>query len=42
VKGGLTFAGVGGQSLAVYNPERNEIMPRVGFAYSPDAKTVIG
>jgi hypothetical protein len=40
-QGGLTFAGVGGQSRTVYNPDKTEIMPRVGFAYSPNLKTVI-
>ena len=41
VRGGLTFAGVGGQPRGVYERHTNNIMPRVGFAYSPDQKTVI-
>jgi hypothetical protein len=40
-QGGLTFAGVGGQPRSLYNPETTEIMPRVGFAYSLNSKTVI-
>jgi hypothetical protein len=41
VQGGLQFAGVGGQPRTFYEPERTEFMPRAGFAYSPNAKTVI-
>jgi hypothetical protein len=40
-RGGLTFAGVGGQPRTVYEPQKNELMPRIGFAYSPTAKMVI-
>jgi hypothetical protein len=40
-RGGLTFAGVNGQPRTFYNPETNEVMPRVGFAYSPNSKMVI-
>ena len=39
--GGLTFAGVGGNPRALYNAPKTEFMPRVGFAYSPNVKTVI-
>jgi len=39
--GGLTFAGVGGKPRALYNAPKTEFMPRVGFAYSPNTKTVI-
>jgi hypothetical protein len=39
--GGLTFPGVGGQPRGLYNAEKTEFMPRGGFAYSPNAKTVI-
>ncbi len=39
--GGLTFAGVNGQPRGLYNPDNSMIMPRAGFAYSPNAKTVI-
>lgn len=41
VRGGLTYAGVNGQPHALYNPDTNNFMPRVGFAYSPNSKTVI-
>jgi len=41
VNGGLMFAGVGGNSKSLYNPFNLEIMPRLGFAYSLDDKTVI-
>jgi hypothetical protein len=41
VQGGLTFAGVGGQPRTMYNPDTTEFMPRAGFAYSPNSKTVI-
>ncbi|MDP2998979.1 MAG: carboxypeptidase-like regulatory domain-containing protein [Bryobacterales bacterium] len=41
VRGGLTFAGVGGQPRGVNEMDTNNIMPRVGFAYSPDQRTVI-
>ena len=40
-RGGLNFAGVNGQPRGFYDPETTEFMPRVGFAYSPNAKTVI-
>jgi len=40
-RGGLTFAGVNGQSRGLYNPEKTEFMPRVGFAYSLSPRTVI-
>ncbi len=39
--GGLTFAGVGGQPRGLYNQQNTMFMPRVGFAYSPNTKTVI-
>jgi hypothetical protein len=41
VQGGLTFAGVNGQPRTLYNPETTEFMPRAGFAFSPNSKTVI-
>ena len=41
VRGGLTFAGVGGQPHGVYDADTNNFMPRAGFAYSPDPRTVI-
>jgi len=41
VNGGLVFSGVSGNSKYLYNPFNLGIMPRLGFAYSWDAKTVI-
>jgi hypothetical protein len=41
VNGGLEFAGVGGNSKSLYNPFDLGIMPRLGFAYSWNEKTVI-
>jgi hypothetical protein len=41
VRGGLLFAGVGGQPRRVYNWDRTNIQPRVGFAYNIADKTVI-
>ena len=40
VKGGLKFAGVDGGS-GVYNTPKNTLLPRLGFAYQLDPKTVI-
>jgi len=37
----LTFAGVGGQPRTLYDPEKKELMPRAGFAYAPNSRTVI-
>lgn len=39
--GGLTFPGVGSQPRALWNRDTNNIMPRAGFAYTLDQKTVI-
>ncbi|MBI3210812.1 MAG: TonB-dependent receptor, partial [Candidatus Solibacter usitatus] len=41
VQGGLTFAGVNGQPSFVWNRDSNNFMPRIGFAYAWNAKTVI-
>ena len=41
VNGALQFAGVGGNSKYLYNPDDLEIMPRFGFAYSLNDKTVV-
>jgi hypothetical protein len=39
--GGLTFAGVNGQSRGVYQAPTLDFMPRIGFAYALNTKTVI-
>ncbi len=39
--GGLTFPSVGGQPRGLYNRDTNNLMPRLGFAYTLDQKTVI-
>ncbi|PYQ19226.1 MAG: hypothetical protein DMF81_22530 [Acidobacteria bacterium] len=41
LKGGLLFAGQGGVPRSLFDPDRNNVQPRVGFAYSLNAKTVI-
>ncbi len=41
VRGGLLFAGVGGQPSALYRTPRNNFMPRAGFAYQIDQRTVV-
>jgi hypothetical protein len=41
VLGGLLFAGVGGQSSALWNPDTNNVMPRIGFVYQLRPKTVV-
>ena len=41
VRGGLTFAGVGGASRNLWNTSTKEFMPRIGFAYSMTPKTVL-
>ena len=41
LKGGLLFAGVNGVARGLYNPDRNNLAPRVGFAYSLTSKTVV-
>jgi len=40
-KGGLAFVGVGGQSRFQSNPDRNNLAPRMGFAWQAARKTVI-
>jgi hypothetical protein len=41
VQGGLQFAGVGGQPTQLWQPDRNNFLPRFGFAYDAGRKTVI-
>ncbi len=39
--GGLTFAGVGGQPRGLYETPKKNLMPRFGFAYQLDEKSVL-
>ncbi|MCL5744776.1 MAG: carboxypeptidase-like regulatory domain-containing protein [Acidobacteria bacterium] len=39
--GGLQFAGVQGQARGLWNPDRNNFAPRIGFAYQLTNKTVL-
>ena len=41
LKGGLLYAGVGGNPRGIYNPDRNNFAPRFGFAYNLSRKVVI-
>lgn len=41
LQGGLLFAGVKGIPRGLYNPDRNNFAPRIGFAYSLTSKTVL-
>jgi hypothetical protein len=41
VRGGLTFAGVQGLPRTLWERDRNNLMPRVGLAFSAGAKTVV-
>lgn len=41
VRGGVTFPGVNGQPRALYETPKDNIMPRVGIAYTLDDKTVL-
>jgi hypothetical protein len=41
LRGGLLFAGVGGQPRPLWDPDRNNFSPRIGLAYQATAKTVI-
>ncbi|MEK7404753.1 MAG: TonB-dependent receptor, partial [Acidobacteriota bacterium] len=40
VRGGLTFSGVGGLPRALWTTDKNNIMPRIGFAYAMNPRTV--
>jgi len=39
--GGLVFAGTSGTDRYAFTPDRNNVQPRIGAAYSLDSKTVI-
>lgn len=41
VKGGLTYVGVNGQPRTLYDAPNRNFMPRVGFAYSLNPRTVL-
>ncbi|MBM3738306.1 MAG: TonB-dependent receptor [Acidobacteria bacterium] len=41
LQGGLIYAGVGGQPRGLYQPDRNNVAPRIGFAYSLTSKTIL-
>ena len=41
VRGGLTFPGVNGEPEGLYHTPKDNIMPRVGFAYELDDNTVL-
>jgi hypothetical protein len=41
VRGGLTFANVGGNGRGLYNTPKRNLMPRIGLAYHLNDKTVI-
>jgi hypothetical protein len=41
VNGGLTFSGVNGQPVGLYDTPKVNLLPRFGFAYQFDNKTVV-
>jgi hypothetical protein len=41
VRGGLTFAGVGGESRELYEAPKRNFMPRLGLAFKLNEKTVV-
>lgn len=41
VRGGLTFAGINGQPSGLYQTPKVNLMPRFGFAYQLDSRTVV-
>ncbi len=41
VKGGVTFPDVNGQPRGLYETPKDNLMPRAGFAYTLDSKTVV-
>ena len=41
VRGGLTFAGANGESRGLWNADRNNFSPRIGFAHQLDSRTAL-
>jgi hypothetical protein len=41
IRGGLTFPGVNGQPRGLYDTPKDNILPRAGFAYKIDDRTVV-
>ncbi len=41
VRGGVTFPGVNGQPEGLYETPKDNVMPRLGFAYTLDSNTVV-
>ncbi len=41
VRGGLLFAGAGGQPRGLYPAQKRNLMPRVGFSFNPFQNTVL-
>ncbi|MBM3796322.1 MAG: hypothetical protein FJW31_20185 [Acidobacteria bacterium] len=41
LRGGLVYAGQGGQPRGLYQPDRNNFAPRFGFAYSLSPKSIL-
>jgi Carboxypeptidase regulatory-like domain/TonB dependent receptor len=41
VRGGVTFAGVNGEPEGLYDTPKDQLMPRAGFAYRINDKTVV-
>ncbi|MCC6859370.1 MAG: TonB-dependent receptor [Bryobacterales bacterium] len=41
LRGGLLYAAVDGNPRGLYEPDRNNVAPRIGFAYSLNPKTVL-
>jgi hypothetical protein len=41
LRGGLVFVGINGRPRSQYNWDRNNLAPRIGFAYQLDSKTAI-
>ena len=41
VQGGLTFEGVNGLPRGLWSPQKDDFMPRIGFAYALTPKTVL-